>query len=586
MLSKQDALIAGLGALLVVCAASQSVTEAPTSTTPSTASVAAQIASLTSAIDTAYILFCAVLVLFMQAGFAMLEAGIVTRDSSKNILFNNLMDSFVGMLVYYLVGFAFSYGIDPNSSNGFIGNNYFAFKNMPGSAANWIKWLYAYSFAATATTIVSGATAERIRVAGYMVWVAVAHAFVYPIISHWMWSNNGWLSPYNLDRSSYPAPFASLGAIDFAGDASVHLAGAVPSLIGAWILGYRGQYTKDQEKYPPRFYRDANKKWQVNDYPANNDITATLGVMILWIGWYGFNCGSTGAIVGYEEIAARVAVTTSLSAASGGVFAIFLGLLMDRTTSFNLGDGLNGILAGLVSITGPCAVVEPYAAIIIGIIGGGAYKVVCLTMSKLRIDDPVDAVAVHGGAGGWGLIASGFFATKAYVAQVYKRPADVDDWGVFYGGSGRQLGVQLLAFVVVVAWCASMGLLVFGTFWLIDRKRTRPLFIFKDEGTFERLTFGSGDNGDKNAGSGFVQPDFAHMGLKTPNAKHRGSVLYRQNQAGTDVSLHSIEMRESPTHTTHEPNTVHSGSSGSKPASPVVIAKTSASSSDSDSDSD
>jgi Amt family ammonium transporter len=183
--------------------------------------------------------------------------------------------------------------------------------------------------------------------------------------------------------------------------------------------------------------------------------------------------------VGKHAIAGRISVTTTLSAASGAIAAVFVGPTIDRTSNFNLVDALNGVLAGLVSITGPCAVVTPYGAIIIGIIGAILYKLTSMALLKLRIDDPVDAFAVHGACGMWGVLASGFFATQYYTAEVYGRDPAHDDWGVFYGGKGRQLGVQILDIVCTAAWASLIGVLVFGTFILIDRKRDRPLFIFK-----------------------------------------------------------------------------------------------------------
>ncbi|PRP85122.1 hypothetical protein PROFUN_07193 [Planoprotostelium fungivorum] len=527
----------------------------------------ARMDQITVGVDMAYTLLSGAL-----AGFAMLEGGIVTRDSTKNIMFHSLADTLVGAVVYYIVGYGVGYGVG-DEPNGFIGTvNLFGF--WKANDTDHIKWLFSFAFAAVATTIVSGATAERIKTLGYMIYVVVANVLLYPIIAHWMWSTTGWISPFN--RLSEKGPIASLGAIDFAGDGAVHLVGAVPSFVGALLLGYRGQYTRDKERYPPRFYKDANHKWQINEFAGNNDITATVGAMLLWVGWYGFNCGSTQAIVSQTHIVGRIAVNTTLSAAAGGIAGSIVGMFVDKTRQFNLSDGINGMLVGLVAITGGCSVVEPYGAIVIGVVGAIICKFVSVGMLKARIDDPVDAVAVHGGGGAWGLLAIGFFATKEYVAEVYNRPAAVDDWGVFYGGSGRQLGVQLLSIVVITGWCALIALIVFGAIKLVDDFRERPLFTFRDESSFEIMAFGAEKK--DNARAAFVDP----------------SILMSSRPRGNDIPLttmsltqhsHSPDTTPQPTITLHSHNMPQTRSTGIT-GSPILRSGEGAASGESDSDTD
>jgi len=330
---------------------------------------------------------------------------------------------------------------------------------------------------------VSGAIAERIRVSGYLIYCVVMSGIVYPLVAHWMWSGSGWLSPYN------PDSILNLGAIDYAGDAAVHMIGGFSGIIGALCLGYRGQFAKDKEKYVSRFEKLKDGTWVVNDFPSNNDGFATLGVLMLWFSWYGFNSGSTGDIVGLNEATSRIAVNTTLSPSIAALVSIFLGRVVDRTGRWNLNDGLNGILAGLVAITGPCATVETWAAIIIGALSGFAFKFSQKLLLKLRIDDPLDAFPVHGACGVLGLLASGFFSTPEFTQDVYKRNITTDDYGVFYGGKGKQLACQIIAILVVGAWSCAWAFAVFGTMRLIDnRRRDKPWFTIREK--FETLDFG------------------------------------------------------------------------------------------------
>jgi len=277
--------------------------------------------------------------------------------------------------------------------------------------------------------------------------------------------------------------------IDFAGCSAVHMVGGVSSIVGAYFVGYRGEFVKDKQKHPPRFEKNEEGKWIVNELAPSNDSLAALGTFILWFGWYGFNTGSTGGIFAKSDIAGRIAVNTTLAPATASIVAIFVGKYLDKSPTFNLNHALNGILAGLVSITGPCAIATSYGAIIIGAVGAVVDLLGSQMLLKLRIDDAVDAFPVHGVCGVWGLLAGGLFAEQGNVLEVYTIRQH-QDYGVFYGGDGRQLAVQIVAIIVVGLWTGALAVLMWGAFRFIDDRRKTPLFIFKDVESFETLTFG------------------------------------------------------------------------------------------------
>jgi Amt family ammonium transporter len=399
--------------------------------------------------DNAWMLQSGYMVFFMQAGFAMLCAGSVRAKNAKNIILLNILDACLGSLCWYATGYAFAYGdpvmensagetrnltTDPfSSTEKFIGNRYFFGTNL-NETADYAFWFFQFTFAATAATIVSGAVAERCRLWAYLSYELILVCFVYPVVAHWVWSGSGWATHFPIGDDQ--KLLFGVGVCDFAGDGPVHMVGGIASLAGAWILGPRiGRFDADGKPV---------------DMPGHNASLTLLGVFFLWFGWYGFNPGSTLGIAGYSGLAARVAINTTFGAATGALttLLIVMGLtkLQTGTPVVDLIMVGNGALAGLVSVTGPCGYIEIWAAIPIGIIGAFVYVGSSkLILNVFKVDDPLDAIAVHAGAGMWGLIATGAFATESLVG-------DSSNYGFIMGGNGNLLGAQLVIILAILGW--------------------------------------------------------------------------------------------------------------------------------------
>ena len=371
---------------------------------------------LAISLDTVWMLLAAMLVFFMQPGFALCEAGFTRSKNTANILMKNFVDFMFGSLLFWLVGFGFMFG---SGGAGFIG------------APNWGSLSFYKSdlpvegflifqtvFCATSATIVSGAMAERTKFSMYLIYSAFISRLIYPVEGRWTWGG-GWLS--------------ELGFHDFAGSAIVHSVGGVLALIGALALGPRiGKYTADGRS---------------RAIPGHNLMMAALGVFILWMGWFGFNPGSQLAASGEVNRTAisHVFLTTNLAAAAGGVATMFLTWIKYGKPSLSL--MLNGVLAGLVGITAGCDVVSPLGAVIIGLVCGIVLVFAIEFIDrKLHIDDPVGASSVHGVCGILGTLLTGLLAT---------------DGGVFYGGGWHFFGVQALGILVIDLWAAVTGFLLF-----------------------------------------------------------------------------------------------------------------------------
>ena len=343
------------------------------------------------AIDNFFLFIAAVLVLFMQAGFAMLEAGLNSTKNTVNILFKNIMDLSAGAILYYLVGYGLMY---PGAGNG-----WFAFAGFGVSEAGvtpaagalhpQVDWLFQVAFAATAATIVSGAVAGRLKFSAYLIYSVILTGFIYPISGYWKWGG-GWLD--------------QLGFYDFAGSLVVHAVGGFAGLAGAIVLGPR----------IGRFGKNGNSK----PMPGSNLALSALGVLILWIGWYGFNPGSQLAISGADNTNAvmLIAANTTLAAAAGTVAAMLLAWSLFKKPDLTM--ALNGALAGLVGITANCDSVTNIESIIIGVVAGFLVVGGIMLLEKLKIDDPVGAWPVHGLCGIWGGIATGIFGGHPIIAQV------------------------------------------------------------------------------------------------------------------------------------------------------------------------
>ncbi len=356
---------------------------------PDSVSVAAETGY---SLDNMFLLVCAILVLFMQPGFAMLETGLNASKNAVNILFKNVMDLCVGVLLFFLVGYGIMYGdsiLGGFMSWGGVGIGGTGADVAAGSLTPQSDFLFQVAFAATAATIVSGAVAGRLKFGAYLVYTAVLTGLIYPISGYWKWGG-GWLD--------------GLGFYDFAGSLVVHAVGGFAGLAGAIVLGPR----------IGRFFKDGKPRAM----PGHNLPLATLGVFILWVGWYGFNPGSQLAIYGAEDtnLVMLIAVNTTLAAAAGGFIAMLTTWIMHKKPDLTM--ALNGILAGLVGITANCDSVTNVQSILIGAVAGVLVVMGVKLLDALRIDDPVGAFPVHGLCGVWGGLATGIFGGHPMMAQV------------------------------------------------------------------------------------------------------------------------------------------------------------------------
>ncbi|MEJ2102114.1 MAG: ammonium transporter [Desulfobacterales bacterium] len=366
--------------------------------------------------DYVWTLVAAALVFFMQAGFAMVETGFTRAKNAVNIMMKNLMDFSMGSLAFWAVGFGIMFGA---SSTGWFGTSGFFLSDFKPGADPWVLafWMFQVVFCATAATIVSGAMAERTKFSGYLIYSAVLSAVIYPVFGSWAWgglfNGKGWLE--------------SLGFIDFAGSTVVHSVGGWAALAGAIVLGPRmGKYSKDG---------------QVKPILGHNMPLAALGVFILWLGWFGFNPGSTTAA---NKDIAMIFVNTNLAAAAGSILAMTTSWI--RFGKPEIGMTLNGALAGLVAITSPCASVTPLSAVAIGAAAGVIVVLAVLFFDKIKVDDPVGAISVHGVCGAWGTLAAGIFNIG--------------------GTSLKIIGVQLLGIAACFLWVFPTAFLLFK---LIDK---------------------------------------------------------------------------------------------------------------------
>ena len=357
------------------------------------------IAQVGTSLDAVWLFLAAVLVMFMQAGFALVEAGFTRAKNAGNIIMKNLMDFSVGGLAYWAFGFALAYG--GSTVGGFIGYGDVWFFNDPSRAG---EWFFQVVFAATAATIISGAVAGRVKFSAYLIYTPFFTGLIYPIVAHWVWGG-GWLS--------------SIGFFDFAGSGVVHMLGGVAALAGAIVVGPRiGKYTKDGRPRP---------------IPGHSVTLGALGVFILWFGWYGFNAGSTLAAVGQDI--ATPAVVTTLGAFAGSVGAMFTAWFV--TGKPDVGFSLNGVLAGLVGVTAGAASLSFPAAVGTGLVAGVIMVFSVSAIERSGIDDPVGAVSVHGAAGLWGLIAVGLFTADA------------------------SLPIQMVGALVIITWAFATSFAVF-----------------------------------------------------------------------------------------------------------------------------
>lgn len=374
-----------------------------------------------NSIDAIWISVTAYLVFFMETGFSFLEAGNIRFKNIQNVLIKNLLSVTVGTIIYWLIGYSFSFDGD----NSFIAGEYFGGENLE-SRHQYCKWLFHWAFACVCTTIVSGSTAERINFFPYCIILLFVTGWIYPVAVHWNWGEgflNGW------------------GFKDFAGGGNVHLVGGTSGLVLTLFLGPRkGRFTRKNEE----------------EFAPNNIGYIVLGSFILWLGWYGFNCGSTLSVLGENShLIGKIGMNTTISGSSCALITLLLNYLENRKTTnrFSIPEFCNGLLAGLVAVTSSCNQIEPWAAFIIGIIGSVIYFNVRKLFLRFKIDDPLSVFPLHGGCGFWGLVSNGFFNNKT---------------GVFYGKGGDFLGIQLAGASILFLWA------LFWTFLIV-----LPFKLFK-----------------------------------------------------------------------------------------------------------
>ena len=392
------------------------------------------------------------LIFFMQAGFAMCEAGFTRAKNTGNIVMKNLMDFCLGTVTFILIGGPILCA-ENAIAGGLFGNAGQVWGDMFTNAStyNWTDFIFNLVFCATTATIVSGAMAERTNFKAYCIYSMIISAIVYPVEAYWNWGagNNGWLQQLAADWGLIDG--TAQGFIDLSGSCSIHMVGGLTALIGAWMVGPRiGKYTRDEN----------GKVVKINAIQGHNILMGALGVFILWFGWYGFNPAACTSWDGYEGMG-QVFMTTTIAAALSTVTVMIITWVRNGKPDVSM--TLNGSLAGLVAITAGCSRVDLVGSVVIGIVAG---VLLCFGVEfidkVLHIDDPVGACSVHFLNGLWGTLACGLFSTTT---------------GLFYGHGFAQLGIQLIGIVAVCGWTAAWAFLVFGIMKAIKRKDGKTPFL-------------------------------------------------------------------------------------------------------------
>jgi len=385
-------------------------------------------------VDNLWLVIAGALVFLMQAGFAFVEAGLTRAKNLANIMAKNLADMAIGVTMFFVVGYTIAYGSGGSDWLGGFGDLFFQESADPdvlfdlgAGLTPATNFFFQVVFAATAVTIASGAMAERTKFTTYLVFAAVMTAIIYPVVVHWTWGG-GLIAQMSIGDAVYS---------DFAGSTLVHLTGGVAALVGAYLLGPRiGKYGEDGK---PRAI------------PGHNIGYAVIGVFILWFGWFGFNAGSELAA---DEFVPFLAMNTLIAAAAGVIGAT--AIIWLKTGVADVAMAGNGALAGLVSITAPVGTVTPVFALVIGLVGGVIVVFSVLAFDKIKIDDPVGAISVHGTCGIWGTLSIGLFAKydDAFLGR--------EDAGLIYGGGLDQLIMQLVMVLIVIAWVGITSFILFG----------------------------------------------------------------------------------------------------------------------------
>lgn len=391
------------------------------------------IAAVQKNTDVIWTILCAALVFFMQAGFAMVESGFTRAKNAGNIMMKNLMDFCIGGVAYWAIGFGLMFGL----SNGFTGKSLFFFSpdnSLVDGQWGYTFWVFQVVFAATAATIVSGAMAERTKFSAYLIYSFFISLVIYPVFGHWAWGNL-YLTG-NVDTGAW---LAKRGFIDFAGSSVVHSVGGWAALAGAIVVGPRlGKFGKDGKVFA---------------IPGHSLTLATLGVFILFLGWFGFNPGSTTAGNG---TVARIAINTMLAGCTGALGALFASWLKFRKP--DIGMTLNGVLAGLVAITSPCATTTPLGSVFIGLIAGVVVLFAVMFFDKIKIDDPVGAISVHGVCGALGTILAAVFHENLFLGKEYDMMGQLKTQVI--GAGTAFIWTFTTAFILFKVLKATMGLRV------------------------------------------------------------------------------------------------------------------------------
>ena len=391
----------------------------------------------------------------------MLCAGSIRQKNVKNIMLKNILDACGGAIGFFTIGYALA-----GAGNEFIGEEKAKFLlNEFVGGGDYIGFFFQFTFAATAATIVAGTVAERCKMSAYLCYSLFLTAFVYPVVVHVIWDGTGFLNAFRDDA------FRGIGMIDFAGSGVVHMTGGATALVAAIILGPR----------KGRFYdADGSPLPEPVSFPAHSVALQVLGTFILWVGWYGFNPGSTLMISGSGDIAGLCAVTTTLAAACGSVSALFLdtilGMMKTGEAEYDLTMAMNGALGGLVGITANCSVVTPWAATIIGLVAGWVYVGASGLLVKLKIDDAVDAIPVHFFNGMWGCIATGLFAEPGRAAAA----GYTNGRGWFYSwgdgdGEANLLLCEICGILFIIAWTVGIMAPFFTVLNVLGMFRVDPL---------------------------------------------------------------------------------------------------------------
>ncbi|CAM9166941.1 unnamed protein product [Chrysoparadoxa australica] len=419
--------------------------------------------SVETDINIGWLVVSTALVFFMQAGFSMLEIGSCSQRHTKNLLLKNLLDTTVAAPLWWIFGHGIAFGSGGTRLFGF--SDFFTTGDLfdtegahdPANGYNYAVWSFQCALAGAAVTVASGAVGERITLSSYLLVSASTSGFIYPVLARWSWHSMGWASPWSDDGDSR---LFGCGAIDFAGSGVVHMTGGLIGFMLALAIG-------------PRLDR-FSIHGDVKDLPKQSAVLQTLGTFMLWLGWIGFNCGSTLYLVGLGHVAAKVLVNTLLASCTAGLATVTLGVVVFFHTSPE--ETNNGILAGLVAITAACSVVEPEAACIIGAVAAPLQLYASKWLLSKHIDDLVDATPVHFICGIWGVIAPGLFATQESYGASYYSDRQGLCAGILYGGPGNQLAANVVLILAIIAWVSAVGSMIIYPLYKLNLLRISKKF--------------------------------------------------------------------------------------------------------------